>query len=117
VEVRVPDCIFCRIVAGEVPAEIVDRTDDAIVIRDANPQAPVHLLVIPVRHAEHLGEFARQANPDQIGRLLSLASKAGRSAGSEGYRVVINEGPDGGQTVSHLHLHVLAGRRMQWPPG
>jgi histidine triad (HIT) family protein len=110
-------CIFCRIVAGDVPADIVERTPDAVVIRDLNPQAPTHLLVIPTRHAENLSEFVTQASAEQAGALLRLASKAGRDAGRDGYRVVVNEGDEGGQTVGHLHLHVLAGRQMHWPPG
>jgi histidine triad (HIT) family protein len=113
----VNDCIFCRIVAREVPADEVERTDTAIVVRDLNPQAPTHLLVIPTRHAADLGDYAATATPAELGALLQAASRAGRNASADGYRVVINEGADGGQTVGHLHLHVLAGRRMTWPPG
>ena len=111
------NCIFCKIVAKEVPANEIARTDGAIVIRDVNPKAPTHALVIPTRHVEHLGEFAATASPAEVGALFALASKVGREAPGDGYRVVVNEGPDGGQTVFHLHLHVLAGRRMSWPPG
>jgi histidine triad (HIT) family protein len=113
----VSDCVFCRIVAGEIPATEVERTDDAVVIRDLNPKAPTHVLVIPVRHADNLGDFVTAATPQEVGSLLALASKAGRDASGGGYRVVVNEGRDGGQTVGHVHLHVLAGRRMTWPPG
>jgi histidine triad (HIT) family protein len=112
-----PDCIFCRIVAKEIPAREIARTDDAIVIADVNPKAPTHLLVIPTRHFENLGDFATQATPHELGSLFALAAKFGREAPGDGYRVVVNEGPDGGQTVFHLHLHVLAGRHMSWPPG
>jgi len=113
----VNDCVFCRIAAGSIPADIVERNDEAIVVRDLNPQAPTHLVVIPTRHFAHLGEFVEQASSDEVGRLFALASRVGKRAGSEGYRVVVNEGEHGGQTVFHLHLHVLAGRRLQWPPG
>jgi histidine triad (HIT) family protein len=111
------DCVFCRIVAGEIPAEVVERTEAALVIRDLNPQAPTHLLVIPKEHAADLGELVASASPADVGQLFSLASKIGRDAGSGGYRVVVNEGKEGGQTVFHLHIHVLAGRPMRWPPG
>ena len=111
------DCIFCRIVAGEIPADILERSGEAIVLRDLRPQAPTHVLVIPVRHCANLGEFAQQVKPEALGNLLATASRVGRDAGPEGYRVVVNEGRNGGQTVDHLHLHVLAGRPMHWPPG
>ena len=110
-------CIFCRIFRGEIPATEVERTPDALVFRDLNPQAPSHLLVIPKRHAANLGDFVALATPQELGDLLALASKAGRNSSPNGYRIVINEGREGGQTVSHLHLHVLAGRAMTWPPG
>jgi histidine triad (HIT) family protein len=111
------DCIFCKIVRGEIPCDEVARTGRAVAFRDLNPKAPVHILVVPMRHADNLGAFAGTASPDEMGELLALASRVGREASSNGYRVVINEGADGGQTVSHLHLHVLAGRAMGWPPG
>ena len=111
------DCIFCKIFRKEIPANEVLRTDDALVFRDLNPQAPSHMLVIPRRHATDLGSFVAAADPAEVGHLFALASQAGRDASSGGYRVVVNEGPDAGQTVFHLHLHVLAGRRMSWPPG
>ena len=111
------DCIFCKIVAREIPAEEVERTPDAVVVADLNPKAPVHLLVIPARHAANLGDFVESGSDADAGALLRLAVKAGRDVSGNGYRVVINEGQEGGQTVDHLHLHVLAGRRMTWPPG
>jgi len=111
------DCLFCRIVGGEIPAQIVDSTDEAVVVRDVNPQAPAHALVIPRRHATDLGDFVVSAHEGEVGRLFALAAKTGRAAGGEGYRLVVNEGTDGGQTVFHLHVHVLAGRPMRWPPG
>ena len=111
------DCIFCKIVSGEIPAREVARDADAIVIHDANPQAPTHLLVIPTLHAPNLSEYLKVAHEKGAAGLFAAASKAGIAAGGQGYRVVVNEGPDGGQTVDHLHLHVFAGRRMLWPPG
>jgi histidine triad (HIT) family protein len=111
------DCIFCKIVRREIPADEVARTAGAVAFRDRNPKAPTHLLVVPVRHAADLGDFAAAAGDGELGSLLALASKLGREASPDGYRVVINEGADGGQTVFHLHLHVLAGRHLGWPPG
>jgi histidine triad (HIT) family protein len=111
------DCIFCRIVRGEIPAQEVARTDEALAFRDLNPQAPTHILVVPLRHAANLGDFVAAAERDEVGHVLALASRLGREASPNGYRVVVNEGADGGQTVHHLHLHVLAGRAMHWPPG
>jgi histidine triad (HIT) family protein len=113
----VSDCIFCGIVAGEVAADVVERNDKAVAIRDRNPQAPTHLLVIPSRHFANLADYAGQAKPEELGRLFAMASALGRRFGSEGYRLVVNEGRHGGQTVDHVHIHVLAGRRMHWPPG
>ena len=110
-------CLFCRIFRGEIPVAEVERTPDALVFRDVNPQAPTHDLVIPKRHAANLGDFVAAATPQEVGDLFALASKTGRNASPNGYRVVVNEGREGGQTVFHLHLHVLAGRRMTWPPG
>ena len=112
-----PNCIFCKIVRQEIPADEVARDEHVVAFRDLNPQAPTHILIVPVEHAQHLSDFAHTANDERAARLLHTASELGRRFGRDGYRVVINEGPDGGQTVHHLHLHVLAGRRMTWPPG
>jgi histidine triad (HIT) family protein len=114
---RDENCVFCKIFAGEIKAEEVTRTDEALVFRDLNPQAPTHLLVIPKRHATNLGDFVAAAEPAEVGDLFAVASKAGRAAAGGGYRIVVNEGPDAGQSVFHLHLHVLAGRALDWPPG
>jgi len=111
------DCIFCKIFSGAIPADEVARTDDVLVFRDTNPQAPHHMLAIPKRHAADLGEFVAAAEPAEVGDLFAAASRAGRAASPSGYRVVVNEGRDAGQTVFHLHLHVLAGRYLDWPPG
>ncbi|GAC1529335.1 MAG: histidine triad nucleotide-binding protein [Vulcanimicrobiaceae bacterium] len=85
--------------------------------RDTNPQAPTHLLVIPKRHARDLGEFVDVAPPQEIADLLKVASETARAETGDGYRIVANQGVDGGQTVHHLHFHVLGGRLLQWPPG
>jgi histidine triad (HIT) family protein len=111
------NCVFCKIFSGEIPSNEVARTDDVLVFRDLNPQAPHHLLVIPKRHAANLGDFVAEADPAEVGDLFAAASRAGRAASPSGYRVIVNEGPDAGQTVFHLHLHVLAGRTLEWPPG
>ena len=112
------DCIFCRIVAGEIPAQVVHQDDHALVFQDVNPQAPTHLLVIPRRHVASVDHLSPQ-DEALAGHLLLVAGKAARSQGLDktGYRVVTNIGRDGGQTVSHLHLHVLGGRNLGWPPG
>lgn len=110
-------CIFCKIVRGEIPAKEVLRDEHVVAFHDLNPQAPTHVLVIPTAHAPHLSAFAAAAGGAQAARLLTAAAELGQRFGPSGYRVVINEGDDGGQTVHHLHAHVLAGRRMAWPPG
>jgi len=109
--------VFCKIFRGEIPAKEVERTPDALVFRDLNPKAPTHLLVIPKRHAENLSAFAGAAASEEIGALFGLAATIGAAHCPHGYRVVTNIGPDGGQTVHHLHLHVLGGRALGWPPG
>ena len=110
------DCLFCKIAAGEIPAEIVKRTDKFVAFRDISPQAPTHVLVIPTYHVASLNDAK---DPDLLGRLLAFARDLARESGAaeRGYRVVVNTNPDGGQTVFHLHLHLLAGRVMKWPPG
>jgi len=110
-------CVFCKIFRGEIASSEVERTPDALVFRDLNPQAPSHALVIPKRHAANLGDFVAEATPQEVGDLFALASKTGRDASPNGYRIVVNEGVEAGQTVFHLHLHVLSGRTMRWPPG
>jgi len=112
----VSDCLFCKIAAGEIPAEIVKRTDTFVAFRDINPQAPTHVLVIPTYHVASLND-AR--DPQLIGNLVAFARDLARDLGlaERGYRVVMNTNPDGGQTVFHLHVHLLGGRVMKWPPG
>jgi histidine triad (HIT) family protein len=109
-------CLFCKIVSGKIPAKIVKRGDGLLAFQDINPQAPTHLLVIPTDHVASLSE-ARDEK--MLGRLLGFARDLAREAGvtERGYRVVLNDNVDGGQTVFHLHLHVLGGRAMRWPPG
>lgn len=110
------NCLFCRIVRGEVPAAIIAQEDDCIVLRDINPQAPVHYLVIPREHVSSLNE-ANDAG--LVGRLSLVAADMAKREGiaEAGYRTVINTNADAGQTVFHLHLHLLGGRPMGWPPG
>jgi len=110
------NCLFCKIVKGEIPADIVARTETAIAFRDINPKAPTHVLVIPKKHVVSLNEADDSID---LAGLLRLAREVAKQegVGDSGYRVVVNTGDDGGQTVDHLHLHVLGGRRMTWPPG
>jgi len=110
------DCIFCKVVAGQIPAAIVKRGDGMLAFKDINPQAPTHLLVIPTTHVASLDDAA---DPQVLGALLAFARDLARELGiaAGGYRVVVNTNDDGGQTVHHLHLHLLGGRFMTWPPG
>lgn len=111
------NCLFCRIIAGEIPAEQLYRDQQCIAIRDINPQAPVHLLVIPIEHLESLDD-ASQKDETLLGHLLRIGARLANSEnGEEGYRTVVNNGEGAGQSVFHLHVHVLGGRRMNWPPG
>lgn len=111
------NCLFCKIVRKEIPAREVLRDEHVVAFEDLNPQAPTHVLVIPTTHATDLGDFAGRAPDDAAARMLRAAAEIGRRSGDGGYRVVINEGSDAGQTVFHLHAHVLAGRPLGWPPG
>ncbi len=110
------DCIFCKVAAGEVPATIVKRNAQLLAFRDINPQAPTHLLVIPTHHVSSLNDTR---DPALLGEMLAFARDLAQEAGiaQKGYRVVVNTNPDGGQTVFHIHLHLLGGRAMTWPPG
>ena len=106
-------CIFCQIVAGELPGDIVYRDDEIVAFRDVNPQAPVHLLVIPRKHIASLAQVGEEDVP-LMGRLVGVANKLARQEGiaKSGYRLVINCGQQGGQLVPHLHLHLLGGRQL-----
>ncbi|HEX4627880.1 MAG TPA: histidine triad nucleotide-binding protein [Gemmatimonadales bacterium] len=108
--------MFCKIAAGEIPATVVKRGDGILAFKDAHAQAPTHLLVIPAHHIASLNDAT---DPGLLGKLLGFARDVARDAGlaDRGYRVVLNTNPDGGQTVFHLHLHILGGRPMTWPPG
>jgi histidine triad (HIT) family protein len=114
----VKDCLFCRIVEGELQAKIAYRDERAVAFHDINPQAPVHLLIVPVRHIEsllHLG----QDDVELLGYLHQVAARLARELGvaERGFRTVINTNREAGQSVPHLHLHLLGGRPMAWPPG
>lgn len=114
------DCIFCRIVAGEIPAREVARSAHAVAFHDLNPQAPIHVLVIPVAHAATAADALAHHNGDRIvAEVMRLGVEVARELELEerGYRFVINTGDEGGQSVHHLHLHVLGGRQLGWPPG
>ncbi len=111
------DCLFCKIVNGEIPSDRVHEDDDVIAFRDIAPKAPTHILVIPRRHI-HDAHALTDADVDILGKLFAAARRVADEAGLEnGYRVVTNIGPESGQTVFHLHFHVLGGRPMSWPPG
>jgi len=113
---RADACIFCRIARGEIPAEMVANNVDMAAFRDTDPQAPVHVLVIPKKHVASLDDAM---DSGLLGQLLSFAAAIARQEkiSKAGYRTVINTGNDGGQSVSHLHIHILGGRAMAWPPG
>lgn len=112
------DCLFCRIVAGEIPGAIVYRDDRVVAIRDINPQAPMHLLVLPVRHIATLNDLT-DGDDGLVGEMVRRAAQLAAEHGyaERGYRTVFNCNADAGQTVFHIHLHVLGGRRLGWPPG
>lgn len=112
------DCLFCQIVAGEIPAKVAGESEEALAFYDIAPQAPVHVLVIPKAHYDSVNEVTLE-HPGVFESVLRLAQEVVESEGvkESGYRLVINVGRDGQQTVSHLHLHVLGGRAMTWPPG
>jgi histidine triad (HIT) family protein len=110
------DCIFCKIARGEVPAQMLVNNKEIAAFRDVNPQAPVHILIIPKKHVASLDD----ANDSELlGRMIVLAAALARQEkiARSGYRTVVNTGRDGGQTVDHLHIHLLGGRGFTWPPG
>jgi histidine triad (HIT) family protein len=111
-------CLFCRIIDGEIPAKKVHEDDDVIAFNDINPQAPTHVLVIPRRHIATLDALTAD-DTSTIGTTMVRATEIARKLGlpADGYRVVINNGEAAGQTVFHIHVHVLGGRRLGWPPG
>lgn len=111
------DCIFCKIVSGDIPAQIVHATESAVAFRDTNPQAPTHVLVVPTAHHADAGDLARH-EPATAAELLRVAAAVAEEEGlTDGYRIVFNTGAGAGQTVFHTHLHLLGGRPLTWPPG
>jgi histidine triad (HIT) family protein len=117
------DCLFCRMVAGEVPADVVARTDRVLAFRDINPQAPTHVLVIPQDHHATVGDLAA-ADPGLLAEVVATAHAVAADEGlvsegssEPGYRLVTNSGSAAGQSVHHVHVHLLGGRGMGWPPG
>jgi histidine triad (HIT) family protein len=117
-ESRVHDCLFCRIIAGEIPADVVARDEAVVAFRDVNPQAPTHVLVVPRQHIASAAELAT-SHGTLLAAMFAMANRivSGDGVDATGYRLVFNVGRDAGQSVDHLHLHVLGGRRLAWPPG
>jgi histidine triad (HIT) family protein len=115
---REVDCLFCRIVAGEIPSTRVDEDDHALAIRDIAPRAPTHILVLPKRHVASVADLTA-ADGELLGHLFGMVASVARAEGiaDAGYRVVSNVGTWGGQTVDHLHFHLMGGRPFGWPPG
>ena len=112
----VPDCIFCKIITGEIPADVVFRNENVVAFNDLNPQAPTHVLLVPTLHTENAAGVAK--NSATITAALFLAAdEIASQRGLSGYRTVFNTGEEAGQSVFHAHLHLLGGRAMAWPPG
>jgi histidine triad (HIT) family protein len=113
------DCLFCRIVAGEISATIVKHSEDFVALRDVDPRAPTHVLVIPTKHVAAVRDAKGLDDERLLGRLLRFATDVATELGLDagGYRIVTNTGKDAGQSVDHLHFHLLGGRKMTWPPG
>lgn len=112
------DCLFCKIARGELRSDVLHRDERIVAFRDVNPQAPFHALVVPIRHVATLDDLG-DGDGELLGRMVlrgrALAREHGLAGG--GYRLILNCGPDGGQSVSHVHMHLLGGRKMAWPPG
>ena len=111
-----PDCIFCRIIKKEIPSKSVQEDPETYAFHDVNPQAPIHILIVPKKHVPGVAELG-EADAALAGRLILQAKKIASSLGLKSYRLVFNEGAESGQSVFHVHLHLLSGRRMTWPPG
>lgn len=111
-------CLFCRITRGEIPAKMVHEGDDVVAFRDIDPKAPTHILVIPRRHIPSVNALA-PGDAELVGRLFLVARELAETEGvaDAGYRLVMNTGPEAGQSVDHIHLHLLGGRALHWPPG
>ena len=110
------DCLFCRIVAGDVPAQVVAETEHSLAFRDIEPAAPTHVLVVPRRHVPDLAGLAT-ASADELADVVQLAAQVASGDGLPGYRLVANTGEAAQQSVFHAHLHVIGGRTLSWPPG
>jgi histidine triad (HIT) family protein len=113
-----PDCLFCKILSGDIPADVIYETDRVLAFRDINPQAPTHVLIIPRRHIAMINDISID-DAEDVGLLFAAAGEIAKAEGfsDDGYRVVMNCGEAAGQTVFHLHLHLLGGRTLGWPPG
>jgi histidine triad (HIT) family protein len=109
-------CLFCKIIAGEIPASKVHEDDRLIAFNDINPQAPMHVLVVPKTHVATLNDLSA-ANDDLVGAMVRTAAKIAKDRGFDSFRTVFNCNAEAGQSVFHIHLHLLGGRRMTWPPG
>lgn len=111
------DCIFCKIVLGEIKSSIIYKDEDVVAFKDLNPQAPTHILIVPVKHIDSLSSCTVE-DERVLGKIQLVASKIASDLGvSDGFRLITNNGTKAGQTVKHLHYHLLAGRRFKWPPG
>lgn len=113
------DCLFCKIVRGEIPAKIVARTDHTVAFRDIDPKAPTHVLVIPTEHVAAVRDASGPDGGALLARVFQAAAEVASQEGldARGYRLVTNTGGDAGQSVDHLHVHVIGGRKLDWPPG
>ena len=111
-----PDCLFCKIIEGDIPATIVYRNENVLAFRDLNPQAPTHVLIVPTIHIENAGKLAKISSVIAAA-LLTAAAEIADAEGLDGYRAVFNTGESAGQSVFHAHLHLLGGRAFSWPPG
>ena len=112
------DCLFCKLIAGEIPANVVYLEDQVFAFRDINPQAPTHILIIPKRHIPGVLSVTRE-DAEVLEHIFQVAAELAKQEGiaDSGFRLVVNSGPDAGQTVHHLHFHLLGGRLLGWPPG
>lgn len=111
-----PNCLFCKIIEGEIPATIVYRNENVLAFRDLNPQAPTHVLIVPTLHVENVGQLAKVSSV-MAAALLAAAAQIADAEGLDGYRTLFNTGESAGQSVFHAHLHLLGGRTLHWPPG
>jgi histidine triad (HIT) family protein len=115
---EIEECIFCKVARGKLPAYILHKDEHVVAFHDINPQAPVHVLVVPIKHIPDL-ESATESDVDIVGRMFQAAARVANDLrfAKNGYRLVLNNGGGAGQIVPHLHLHVMSGRRFDWPPG